>query len=240
MRVLALHGAGRDETDLRDFTRRALPGLAALTPRGAVAQGAGFTFFARRADRSIDAPAVLALARAWLARYGLDHNARSEGAADRDGSAGDVLAADRLPGDGSTGVGLPGDGSPPCPEDGPLLLAGYSSGAIFAEALLAVAPGRFRGAVLMRPEPLAAEMAFPDLSSLPVLLLAGLRDDRRRPGDAPRLAAQLAAAGARVEAPRLDCGHDWAPDDADVHLARDWAGRHGLLPPAPAPDPSAG
>lgn len=38
---------------------------------------------------------------------------------------------------------------------GEVIAVGYSSGAIFAEALLSVAPDKFAGAILMRPEPLS-------------------------------------------------------------------------------------
>lgn len=178
--LIALHGSGRDETDLAGFAAGVAPRAALVAPRGDFAEAAGFTFFRRRADRSIDAGDLLSCARAWLpAQRGL-------------------------------------------PPDSPLILAGYSSGAIFAEALVAIAPRRFAGAILLRPEPIAADFRFPPLAGLPVLILAGAQDARRRPEDAPRLAAQLQAAGARVETHVMDCGHDWAPGDQDATLARAW------------------
>jgi phospholipase/carboxylesterase len=106
--------------------------------------------------------------------------------------------------------------------DGAVIAIGYSSGAIFAEALLAAVPDRFAGAILLRPEPLCAEFRFPTMTGKPILILAGRHDERRRPDDAARLAAQFRAAGAEVTLHILDTGHDWAPDDEDALLARSW------------------
>lgn len=111
----------------------------------------------------------------------------------------------------------PGQTSP-----GPVMLAGFSSGAIFATALLTCAPSRFAGAILLRPEPIAADFSFPALAGLPVLILSGQHDARRKPGDAARLCAQLQRAGADVTLHDLDCGHDWADGGLDRDIAKDW------------------
>ncbi|MDR7031197.1 alpha/beta hydrolase [Rhizobium rosettiformans] len=178
----ALHGSGRDETDLMDFCHRLAPGSNIATPRGPFVQADGFTFFKRRSDRSIDVAEVLYLARRWIA---LDFAAYV----------------------------------PPSDE---VVLVGYSSGAIFAEALLSVAPDEFSGAILMRPQPLSSDFNFPRLTKTPILIIAGKHDDRRDPDDAAILAEQLANAEACVSLNLLDAGHDWAPDDADIVLARSW------------------
>lgn len=107
-------------------------------------------------------------------------------------------------------------------DDDPTVLAGYSSGAVFAESLLSVSPHRFSGAILMRPQPLSPDFKFPEMLSKPILILAGEHDDRRHPQHAFDLAAQLTAAGAAVELHILKCGHGWAPDNQDVSLARRW------------------
>lgn len=65
--LLALHGSGRDETDLMDFCHRLAPGSNIATPRGPFVQADGFTFFKRRSDRSIDVAEVLYLAKRWIA-----------------------------------------------------------------------------------------------------------------------------------------------------------------------------
>lgn len=113
----------------------------------------------------------------------------------------------------STKVSLlpPGDGK---------LVVGYSSGAIFGEALLAAVPERWAGAVLLRPEPLAEDFIFPPLKDVPILILAGRHDERRKAEDAPILAKQLEAAQAQVTLHVLDAGHGWACGDEDTALTR--------------------
>lgn len=111
---------------------------------------------------------------------------------------------------------------------GQLIVVGYSSGAIFAEALLSAMPDRFAGVILLRPEPLATEFAFPEMPGKPVIVLAGRHDERRRPDDATRLAAQLAAAQAEVTLHTLETGHGWASHDQDVVLVRSWLASVGI------------
>ena len=103
-----------------------------------------------------------------------------------------------------------------------IVVAGYSSGAIFAEALLSAHPDMFLGAILMRPEALLPEFTFPRMSEKPVLILAGRHDERRRPDDAVHLARQLEAAEAKVELHVLEAGHGWASNGEDVTLSREW------------------
>ncbi|WP_176085239.1 alpha/beta fold hydrolase [Martelella sp. HB161492] len=125
-----------------------------------------------------------------------------------------ALAADRAR---ALMAQLPGGGSEPS------VLVGYSRGAVMAQALLSLAPARFSGAILLRPEPLTDR--FPVLETKPVLLLAGREDSRRRLEDAERLAAALGNAGADVDLMWLDSGHGWAPAGEDTSLARDWLRR---------------
>jgi phospholipase/carboxylesterase len=103
-----------------------------------------------------------------------------------------------------------------------MLAVGYSSGAIFATALLAVAPQLFVGAILLRPQVIAEDFVFPKLSKKPVLIISGLYDSRRQPHHALRLAEQLSAAGAHVTHHALEAGHGWAPDNSDLTLAGSW------------------
>lgn len=180
--LLTLHGSSRDETDLAEYSIRVAPQARVIAPRGTFQEGDGFTFFKRRADRSIAVTEVVSLAREWVSN---EQN---------------LL--------------------PPASER--VVIAGYSSGAVYAEALLSVMPDRFAGAILMRPEPLSADFAFPDLTGKPILILAGKHDERRQPSDAPLLAAQLEAVGAKVTLHILDSGHGWAPLDEDITLARAW------------------
>ncbi len=66
-----------------------------------------------------------------------------------------------------------------------MLVVGYSSGAIFGTALLALAPENFVGAILLRPQPISDDFTFPELSGKPVLIISGLRDNRREPQHTP-------------------------------------------------------
>ncbi|WP_295047105.1 dienelactone hydrolase family protein [uncultured Paracoccus sp.] len=109
-----------------------------------------------------------------------------------------------------------------------IVLVGYSSGAIFAEAMLSVCPDRWAGAILLRPEPLAEEFIFPPMVGKPILILAGRHDTRRRTGDAARLAGQFDTAGAGVTLHILDTGHGWADGNQDAVLARAWLGDVGI------------
>lgn len=108
------------------------------------------------------------------------------------------------------------------PADGKVIAVGYSSGAIFAEALLSVAPEKLAGAILMRPEPLSPNFTFPAMSTKPVLIVAGQHDERRQPDDAAMLAEQLRRAGAWVSLHVINAEHGWARDNADLKLARSW------------------
>ncbi|TCP85044.1 MULTISPECIES: alpha/beta hydrolase [unclassified Rhizobium] len=180
--ILALHGSGRDETDLSEFCHQLAPQARIIAPRGTFAQADGFTFFKRRSDRSIIVTEVLDLATKWVSQ--------------------------------EVEVDLPTSGE--------VIVVGYSSGAIFAEALMSVVPERFAGAVLMRPEPLSPNFSFPDMPAKPILIVAGKHDERRRHDDAAVLAKQFTQAGAVVSLHVIDAGHGWARHNADVTLARLW------------------
>lgn len=183
--LLALHGSSRDEADLVEFCRQIAPDSHLVAPRGAFAEGEGYTFFRRRTDRTIPSTEVVALAEGWLSR--------------------EASHLESLP-------------------EKPVIV-GYSSGAIFAEALLTVKHSAFAGALLLRPEPLDQEFAFPIMEGKPILILAGRHDERRRTDDAPRLAVQFRTAQADVILHILDAGHGWAPNNEDTTLARTWFSR---------------
>jgi phospholipase/carboxylesterase len=180
--LLALHGSGRDETDLTDFCQQLAPQARLVAPRGSFAQAGGYTFFRRRSDRSIDAAEVLDLATKWVSQEAQAH----------------------------------------LPTPSEVVLVGYSSGAVFAAAMLSVAPERFVGAVLLRPEPLSASFAFSTIPAKPILIVAGNVDERRRRDDAAVLTKQLELAGAVVSLNVIEAGHGWAPHNGDVALAKAW------------------
>ncbi len=109
---------------------------------------------------------------------------------------------------------------------GDVLLVGFSSGAIFATALLAVSPACFAGAILLRPQPIREDFAFPDLACKPILIISGAHDVRRQPSHAARLADQLSDAHASITHRVLDVGHDIASDGSDHSLASAWLASH--------------
>jgi phospholipase/carboxylesterase len=51
--VLGLHGSAGHPDFIAEFIKKLAPELPRNSPRGTIADGEGFTFFKRRADRSI-------------------------------------------------------------------------------------------------------------------------------------------------------------------------------------------
>lgn len=89
---------------------------------------------------------------------------------------------------------------------------GYSNGANFLAAALALHPGLLPRAVLLRAIPVLAPLPRPDLGGTQLLLLAGAQDPA-----APQsagLARWLADCGARVDTATLPADHALGPDDA--------------------------
>jgi phospholipase/carboxylesterase len=101
---------------------------------------------------------------------------------------------------------------------------GFSNGANMAAALLLQHPGTLAGAALLRAMPPFAEPPAADLAATPVLLLAGTHDRMIPPAQAERLAATLAAGGARLDHQTLPAGHGLGQDDVNA-LAR-WLTDH--------------
>ena len=95
---------------------------------------------------------------------------------------------------------------------------GYSNGANIAAAVLLLHPRVLAGAILFRVMAPLAELPKPDLSGVPVLILSGSTDPIVPRARAEKLAAALAAAGARVERDELPTGHGLT--QADVTKAR--------------------
>lgn len=98
---------------------------------------------------------------------------------------------------------------------------GYSNGANFAAALMALHPGLIRGAVLMRAMLVLEQLPEPDLAGVEVLMLTGTRDPYGQ--YAPALEAWLRARGAGLDARQIEAGHELSP--ADISAARDWLNR---------------
>ncbi len=110
------------------------------------------------------------------------------------------------------------------------ILVGYSSGAIFATALICQMPDLFGGAILLRPQsPFAKQQPIDPfaLSRKPILLLSGNRDSRRSPSDGSALAQNLRNRGAIVTHYDLDTDHNWEQNGQDATLAKAWLDQLG-------------
>jgi phospholipase/carboxylesterase len=95
---------------------------------------------------------------------------------------------------------------------------GYSNGANIAAAVLLLHPKVLAGAILFRVMAPLAELPKPDLLGVPVLIVSGASDPIVPRARAEKLAAALAAAGARVERDELPTGHGLT--QADVTKAK--------------------
>ena len=111
--------------------------------------------------------------------------------------------------------------------DQPLAL-GYSNGANIAAAVLLLHPQTLAGAILLRAMAPLAEPPKPNLAGVPVLILSGLNDPIAPRSSAEKLAAALAAAGARVERDDLPAGHGLT--QADLTRARAFYAREAAHP----------
>ncbi len=97
---------------------------------------------------------------------------------------------------------------------------GFSNGANIAAAMLLTRPEVLAGAVLLRAMVPLAAPPVADLKGRGVLLLSGGMDPIVPEENAERLAAQLRAAGARLDHRTLPVGHGLS--QADIGLARQW------------------
>jgi phospholipase/carboxylesterase len=98
----------------------------------------------------------------------------------------------------------------------PPLAVGYSNGANIAGALLLLHPEILSGALLLRPMvPLVPE-PLPDLSGIPVLILAGTQDPIVPPAQARALADLLGSAGAEVTLHGSNAGHGLTGEDLET------------------------
>ena len=103
---------------------------------------------------------------------------------------------------------------------------GYSNGANIAAAVLLLHPNILAGAILLRAMAPLTDPPRPDLSGVPVLILSGLNDPIAPRSSAEKLAAALAAAGARVQRDDLPASHGLT--GADVTKAKAFYGREAV------------
>ncbi|WP_331371577.1 alpha/beta hydrolase [Sinorhizobium chiapasense] len=102
------------------------------------------------------------------------------------------------------------------------VIAGYSSGAVIAAAVVCGQRALTSGAILLRPQSPDPQTPFPELKGYPVLILAGADDDRRDHSDAPVIAEQFHTAGADLTYRLLDAGHGWEQTGLDRSLSAQW------------------
>jgi phospholipase/carboxylesterase len=99
---------------------------------------------------------------------------------------------------------------------------GFSNGANVAAALLLLRPEALAGAALLRAMVPLRDPPAADLAGRPVLILSGAADPIVPAGNAARLAAMLAAAGAEVRHETVPAGHGLS--QADLAVTKDWLG----------------
>ncbi|SFD50841.1 VOC family protein [Roseivivax sediminis] len=99
-----------------------------------------------------------------------------------------------------------------------ITVMGYSNGANFAAAVMALYPGLVRRAILLRAVMPLEEPPEPDLSDVQVLTVTGADDPYSR--HAARLNDWLQDCGAAVDPREIAAGHGLS--DADQTMARDW------------------
>ncbi len=99
---------------------------------------------------------------------------------------------------------------------------GFSNGANIAAALLLLRPEVLAGAALLRAMVPLRDPPAADLAGRPVLILSGEADPIVPAGNAARLAAMLAAAGAEVRHETVPAGHGLS--QADLAITKDWLG----------------
>jgi phospholipase/carboxylesterase len=99
---------------------------------------------------------------------------------------------------------------------------GFSNGANIAAALLLQRPETLAGAALLRAMVPLRDPPAADLAGRPVLILSGAADPIVPAGNAARLAAMLAAAGAEVRHETVPAGHGLS--QADLAVTKDWLG----------------
>ena len=108
-----------------------------------------------------------------------------------------------------------------------VLAIGYSNGANIASSMLLLNTYPLTGAILLRPMPVldaASLEGLPDLSGIPVLILAGKYDSLVTTAQSDELAAVLTKAGAAVTRYVQDAGHELT--DEDIAVTREWLQTH--------------
>ncbi|MBK4216928.1 VOC family protein [Paracoccus caeni] len=99
-----------------------------------------------------------------------------------------------------------------------ITVMGYSNGANFAGAVMALHPGLIRRAIMLRPMAVLDDLPQVDLAGTKMLTVTGARDPYGP--YAPRLNEWLAASGANLDARVAEAGHELS--QADLSIAEEW------------------
>lgn len=105
------------------------------------------------------------------------------------------------------------------------IAVGFSNGANIATALMLLRPDALAGAILMRGTVPFVPDELPDLTRVPVLILAGTADPMVPRESRLALAELLRRAGADISAIEVDAGHGLTPQD--LALATRWLAERG-------------
>jgi phospholipase/carboxylesterase len=110
--------------------------------------------------------------------------------------------------------------------DGAPWAAGLSNGANIAAGMLLLRPGTLGGALLLRPMVPLVPDSLPDLSGVPVQIVAGRADPIVAPEQSEALAELLRECGAQVQLDWLPGGHRLTR--ADLEIGTRWFGLSSL------------
>lgn len=194
---VALHGAAGTEADLVDAARRISPGVAVLSPRGTIADGAGFRHLPVRPPAEDEAGLDPDLPTPW------------------------VLAVRERVGELAAFVGAACKALDLDAED--IWVLGFSDGATAAAALALEHPGLVTGAVILSGRPSVRPPGGRVLDHKQVFCATGRNDELVTIDDYEELVEGLVTAGADVELHWYEAAHeipDQALDDAASWLAR--------------------
>ncbi len=103
---------------------------------------------------------------------------------------------------------------------GKLFAVGFSNGSNIGWSLLLARPNLIRGAILLRPMLPFDPRPLPKLPGVPILILAGARDEVVPSGQPAPLIAALQETGAEVTHATLPTGHRLI--EQDFAIAQDW------------------
>lgn len=195
--IVALHGAGGTEDDLVAAARRIAPGAAVLSPRGTIADGAGFRHLPVRPPVEEEAALDPDLPTPWA-----------------------LAVRERV---GELAAFVEAAAKTLDLDAGNVWVLGFSDGATAAAALALEHPGVVTGAVILSGRPSLRPPGGRVLDHKQVFCATGRNDDLVTMDEYEELVEGLVTAGADVELHWYEAGHE-IPDQALVDAAS-WLSR---------------